>query len=33
MERNLTFNQFVSVKDLIDVDVQLDKGAMFAVEG
>ena len=32
-ERDLSFNHFVSVKDIINVDCQLEKGAMFSVEG
>lgn len=33
LERNLCFNHFVSVKNIINADVQLEVGAMFAADG
>jgi hypothetical protein len=32
-ERNLSFNQFVSVKDLVKIDVTVEKATFFTTEG
>ena len=33
LQKELAFNQFVSVKDLVNVDITVEKGAVFQVDG